>query len=71
MQKLYKNALEEMQKEGGEGRKKIASITRFVTIVLGLLQSTAYFFYLRSQDYIVKDAAGNNYTGFAAVFRQS
>ena len=62
-------ALERLQKEGEEGRKKIASITRFVTIVLGLLQSTAYFFYLRSQDYIVKDAAGNNYTGFAAVFQ--
>ncbi len=62
-------ALERLQKEGEEGRKKIASITRFVTIVLGLLQSTAYFFYLRSQNYITTDAAGNQYTGFFAVFQ--
>ncbi len=62
-------ALERLQKEGEEGRKKIATITRFVTIALGLLQSTAYFFYLRSQGYIVKDASGANFTGFAAVFQ--
>ena len=58
-------ALERLQKEGEEGRKKIASITRFVTIGLGLLQSTAYYFYLRSQGYLVESAAGK---GFAAVF---
>ena len=34
-------ALEEMQKEGGEGRKKIASITRYVTVALALIESTA------------------------------
>ncbi len=62
-------ALERLQKEGEEGRKKIASITRFVTIALGLLQSTAYYFYLRSQGYITKDAVGSNFTGFAAVFQ--
>ena len=33
--------LEEMQKEGAEGRKKIATITRYVTVVLALIQSTA------------------------------
>ena len=58
-------ALERLQKEGEEGRKKIASITRFVTIGLGLLQSTAYYFYLRSQGYLVESAQGK---GFAAVF---
>ena len=58
-------ALERLQKEGEEGRKKIASITRFVTIALGLLQSTAYYFYLRSQGYLVESASGK---GFAAVF---
>ena len=62
-------ALERLQNEGEEGRKKIASITRFVTIALGLLQSTAYFFYLRSQGFLVKSAAGANYTGFFAVFQ--
>ena len=57
-------ALERLQKEGEEGRKKIASITRFVTIALGVLQSTAYYFYLRSQGYLTGD-----YTGFAAFFQ--
>ena len=62
-------ALERLQKEGEEGRKKIASITRFVTIVLGILQSTAYYFYLRSQNYLVTSAAGAQYTGFTAVYQ--
>ncbi len=62
-------ALERLQKEGDEGRKKIAAITRFVTIALGLLQSTAYFFYLRSQGYLTKSATGAEFTGFAAFFQ--
>lgn len=33
--------LEEMQKDGEDGRKKIASITRYVTIILALIQATA------------------------------
>jgi len=67
-------ALERLQKEGEEGRKKIASITRFVTIALGLLQSTAYYFYLRSggttaPTFLTTDANGALYTGFAAVLQ--
>ncbi|MBN2222301.1 MAG: preprotein translocase subunit SecY [Vallitaleaceae bacterium] len=34
-------ALEEMQKEGEDGRKKIAKITRYGTVVLALVQATA------------------------------
>lgn len=34
-------ALEEMHKDGEDGRKKIASITRYVTIALALIESTA------------------------------
>ena len=33
--------LEEMQKEGEDGRKKIASITRYVTVGLALIESIA------------------------------
>ena len=33
--------LEEMQKDGEDGRKKIASITRYVTVILALVESTA------------------------------
>lgn len=34
-------ALEEMQKDGEEGRKKITAITRYVTVGLALMESTA------------------------------
>ncbi len=40
--------LERLAKEGEEGRKKIATITRYVTVILGLIQGTAYYFYLRN-----------------------
>lgn len=33
--------LEELQNDGEDGRKKIASITRYVTVLLALIQSTA------------------------------
>ena len=39
-------ALERLSKEGEAGRKKIGAITRYVTVALGLIQGTAYFFYL-------------------------
>ena len=39
-------ALERLAKEGEEGRKKIGAITRYVTVVLGLIQGTGYYFYL-------------------------
>ena len=61
--------LQKLSKEGEEGRKKIAQYTRYTTIALALLQSTAYFIYLRSQGYVVTDAEGNLFTGFAAVLQ--
>ena len=33
--------LEEMQKEGEDGRKKLTALTRYVTVVLALIESTA------------------------------
>ena len=63
-------ALERLQKEGEEGRKKIASITRYVTIALGLLQSTAYYFYLRTGGFLMENpATGANYEGGWAAFQ--
>ncbi len=41
-------ALERLSKEGEAGRKKIGAITRYVTVGLGLIQGTAYFFYLHN-----------------------
>lgn len=55
-------ALERMGKEGEEGRKKIAAITRGVTVVLGLLFGTGYYFSLRSYGVV-------GYTsGFEGIF---
>lgn len=53
--------LERMAKEGEEGRKKIGTITRYVTVVLGLIQGTAFYFYLRNTN---ADASGNALPGF-------
>lgn len=61
--------LEKLSKDGEEGRKKIATITRYTTVALALLQSTAYFIYLRAQGYVVTDANGDLFTGFAAVLQ--
>lgn len=44
-------ALERLAKEGEEGRKKIATLTRYVTVILGLIQGTAYYFYLHNSTY--------------------
>ena len=41
--------LESMAKEGEAGRRKIGTITRYVTVALGLIQGTAYFFYLKQK----------------------
>lgn len=62
-------ALERLQKEGEEGRKKIASITRYVTVGLAILQSIAYFFYLRANNYLMTAVDGTAFTGIAAVFQ--
>ncbi len=45
-------ALERLSKEGAEGQKKLAQITRYTTIILGLLQGVAYFFYLKSNGFL-------------------
>ena len=45
-------ALERMQKdEGEEGQKKLASITRYATVIIGLLQGYAYYALLKSSNY--------------------
>ncbi len=41
-------ALERLQKEGGEdGRRKIESITRYSTVIIGLIQGLAYYFLIK------------------------
>lgn len=41
--------LERMAKEGEAGRRKIGTITRYVTVGLGLIQGGAYWFYLHNK----------------------
>ena len=45
-------ALERLSKEGEEGQKKLAQITRYATIILALIQGIAYFFYLKNGGYL-------------------
>jgi len=52
-------ALERIQKDGGEeGRKKIASITRYATIAIGLLQGTAYYLMVRNYNLLLDGHSG-------------
>ena len=54
--------LERLAKEGEAGRKKIATITRYVTVGLGLVQGVAYYIWLRSNGIVKYD------TGFSSIF---
>ena len=54
--------LERLSKEGEEGQKKLASITRYATVVLALMQGIAFFLYLRGNGYLTVRG------GFATVF---
>ncbi len=42
-------ALEKLAKDGENGRKKLGTITRYVTVCLGLLLGVAYYFMIRNQ----------------------
>ena len=51
-------ALERMVKDGGEeGRKKIASWTRYLAVILGLLQGFSYYALLRSNGFLSNTGA--------------
>ena len=52
-----------------EGRKKMAAITRYVTIGLAILQGIAYYVYIWSQGMLTPGADGKAYTGFGAFFQ--
>lgn len=43
--------LESLQKEGEEGRKKLMAITRYLTIIIGLVQGTGFYLYLKFNSY--------------------
>ncbi|MEE1185393.1 MAG: preprotein translocase subunit SecY [Acutalibacteraceae bacterium] len=60
-------ALERLQKEGEEGQKKLAQITRYTTVGLGLLQGTAYFIYLNNSGYLSVDGGAVIFAAFVIV----
>ncbi len=58
--------LERLSKEGEEGRKKIAQLTRYAAVVLGLIQGIAYFFYLKNSGHLISGIKGGA-TWFAGL----
>lgn len=52
-------ALERLQKEEGEeGKKKIASITRYTTVAIGLIQGFAYYWMISRSGFLTADGSG-------------
>ncbi len=58
-------ALERLSKEGEEGQKKLAQITRYATVVLALIQGVAYYIYLKKSSFLTVNGTGA--TIFAGV----
>ncbi|NLE12294.1 MAG: preprotein translocase subunit SecY [Clostridiales bacterium] len=46
-------ALEKLSKSGDEGQKKINTITRFVTVGLGLITAIGYYMYMRNNNILI------------------
>ena len=64
--------LERLQKEGEEGQKKLAQITRYATVILALIQGIAYFIYLKNgggqvRSYLSVSGGATVFAGFVIV----
>ncbi len=59
--------LERLSKEGEEGQKKLAQITRFTTVLLALIQGTAFFIYLKNSSYLSVTGGAVIFAGFVIV----
>lgn len=59
--------LERLAQQGEEGRKKLAQITRYATIILGLIQGTAYFFYLKNNNCLSVSGGAVVFAAFVIV----
>ena len=61
-------ALEQLARDGGEeGRKKIASITRYTTVAIALLQGFGYYSLIRSYGLVDNGGLNNVWVGFVIV----
>ena len=61
-------ALERMSKdEGEEGKKKIASISRYSTVAIGLLQGFAYYMLIRNNGILVSDVQSSVWAAIVII----
>ena len=60
--------LEEIQKEGTEGRKKIAEYTRYVTVILALLESSAMAIGFNGSGFFKEGNSASVFTIIVAIF---
>ena len=61
-------ALERMSKdEGEEGRKKIASITRYSTVAIGLLQGFGFYMLIKNYGILMPEAQGNVWAAIVII----
>ncbi len=61
-------ALERMSKEEGEeGRKKIASITRYVTVAIGLLQGFGFYMLIKNNGILTPEAQSSVWAAIVIV----
>jgi len=60
-------ALERLSKEGEEGQKKLAAITRYTTVALSLIQGTVYFFYLKNSSFLTVSGGATVFAAFVIV----
>ena len=61
-------ALERMSKdEGEEGKKKIAAITRYVTVAIGLLQGFGFYMLIKNNGILVADAQSSIWAAIVII----
>lgn len=60
-------ALEKLSKEGEEGRKKIGQYTRYATVILGLIQGTTYYIYLKNSGVVMDTQSSGFLTVYIAI----
>ncbi|MBR3909484.1 MAG: preprotein translocase subunit SecY [Clostridia bacterium] len=59
--------LQEWSKEGEEGQKKLAQLTRWSTAVLAMIQGIAYFIYLKNSNYLTISKGKEGAMWFAGI----
>lgn len=60
--------LERLSKQGEEGRKKLAQITRYATVILGLIQGIAYYIWLNSNGFVNAEGGVKVFAAFVIIF---